>query len=144
MKIIYFCKSGVLAQRTINHNMSNKFVKAVSGMIFISCILVSCRDGSNYFSEDLLLGKWVEGSEYYRYDSDHTGVTWDVSDDVSEEEALPYSWSLEGDRLTHLHRMNEGQIVPKTYTITKLSATSLKYNDSYGVMHSFSKVMGYE
>jgi hypothetical protein len=36
--------------------------------------------------------------------------------------------------------MEIGGSVPKVYTVTELTAISLKYNDDFGVKFSFSKV----
>lgn len=94
------------------------------------------------FDIDLIVGKWVAGSEYYRYDADHTGVTWDTDDDVTEEEAQPYNWEFDNEtnKLTLLHQMEMGAVVPKYYTMRKLNTTTLEYDDNYGQTFSFSRV----
>ncbi|MBO4281941.1 MAG: hypothetical protein J5873_01935 [Bacteroidales bacterium] len=106
----------------------------------LSVLVVSCKDKEEDFDENLLVGKWVEGTEYYRYDDSHSGVTWDTGEDMSEEEALPFTWSLSGTRFVHYHIMEGGQIVPQTYTMTKLSSTLLEYRDASGYNHHFSKL----
>ena len=68
-----------------------------------------------------------------------TGYTWDTADDVTEEEAQPFTWVLEGSTLTQNHKMAMGGIVPKTYTVTKLTASTLMYHDNFGTFHSFIK-----
>lgn len=103
-------------------------------------LLASCKESEPDFDENLLLGRWVEGTEYYRYDNGHTGVTWNTGDDVSEEEALPFTWSLSGSRLIHYHTMEGGQVVPQTYTMTALSSGALEYHDNAGQEHHFTKV----
>lgn len=113
--------------------------------IFAACLslcflLASCKKNEPDFDENLLLGRWVEGTEYYRYDNGHTGATWDTGEDVSEDEALPFTWSLSGNRLIHYHTMEGGQVVPQAYTMTRLSSQELKYHDNAGAEHSFTKV----
>lgn len=92
------------------------------------------------FDESLLIGKWRSGTLYYKYLADGTGGTWDTADDVTEEEAQAYTWTLVNDELTQNHILEIGGTVPKVYTVTELTETSLKYHDSFGVNWSFTKV----
>ena len=102
---------------------------------------VSCEpDEPTSFDETLLYGKWVEGTVYERYKDDGTGYTWDTADDVSEEEAQDFTWTLDGDQLVQKHIMEIGGIVPKTYTVTELTETTLSYQDDYGTTYQFTKV----
>ena len=94
------------------------------------------------FEPSAILGHWQEGSVHEKYLSNGKGLTWDVSDDMSEDEALPFDWSLEGDQLIQEHVLWDGSIVPKIYTITKLDALQLVYRDDYGNTHTFTKVLG--
>ncbi len=104
-------------------------------------LLVSCKKEKEYFNETLLIGKWVSGTEFYKYESNGTGSTWDTSDDVSEEEAQAFEWTLVEDELTHIHLMEIGSaVVPKVYTVTKLTTGTLEYKDSFGKQFSYSKV----
>ncbi len=101
-------------------------------------LLAACKKD---FDENLMLGKWREGTEYYRYDTEHEGATWDTGDDVSEEEATIFTWEINGDRLCHYHRFSVGSaIVPKTYTLTKLTESALQYHDDTGKEHNYVKV----
>ncbi len=93
-----------------------------------------------HFDQDLLIGKWQSGTLYYRYFSNGDGYTWDTSDDVSEEEAQEFTWTLEKDELTHLHILEIGGVVPRFYTVTELTATTLKYKDDFGKTYHFTKV----
>lgn len=94
------------------------------------------------FDETLLYGKWQENDtqNFEVYKEDGTGYTWDEADDVTEAEAQPFTWTLEGENLTHIHIMEMGANIPKVYTVTKLSATELAYEDDYGKIHTFSKI----
>ena len=93
------------------------------------------------FDENLLIGKWVTGKTiFYKYTSDHNGLTWDTNDDVTEAEAQKYTWNLNKAVLTQTHIMEIGGNVPKVYTITSLNATSLVYKDNFGNVSTFTKV----
>lgn len=106
----------------------------------ISCVLIS----SLFFScqkedESLLIGTWVSGTDYYKYISGGMGKNWDTSDDVTEEEAKTFTWTLEQSELTHIFIMQIGGNVPKVYTVTELTSTTLKYEDEYS-SYSYTRV----
>ena len=107
--------------------------------IFITALFVSCEKDDEFFDEDLLIGKWRSGTLYYRYDSNYMGATWDTGDDVTEEEGQKFEWELVKSDLTHIHIMEMGGKVPKYYTVTELTATTLKYKDDFGKRFSFVK-----
>lgn len=94
------------------------------------------------FDRTLLIGKWQETNtlNFEVYGKDGSGYTWDEADDVTEAEAQPFTWGLKGNVLTQVHTMEMGGNVPKTYTVTKLTATELIYEDNYGKVHSFDKI----
>lgn len=97
------------------------------------------------FDETFLYGKWQSGTLFYKYASDHSGKTWDVADDVTEEEAMNFTWELVNAEFTHIYVTElsaDGTkaSIPKVYTVTTLTATSLIYEDDYGKTYSFSKV----
>ncbi|MBR4638855.1 MAG: hypothetical protein IKO81_09465 [Bacteroidales bacterium] len=109
------------------------------------CCLALLMDGCDLFSHDdkfdktLLSGKWLSGTLYEYYAPDGTGYTWDILDDVTEEEAQPFTWTLENATLTQIHKMEMGGNVPKVYTVTKLTATTFEYHDDYGKYYTFTK-----
>ena len=99
-----------------------------------------------------LYGKWQEGTVFERYYAqplDHVlpngdtvqvnGFTWDESDDVYEEEAQPFNWTLTGATLKIEH-VGTFVIVPKLYTVTTLTPNELVYSDDYGTSHHLSRV----
>ena len=92
--------------------------------------------------QNLLIGKWQETNtlNFEVYGKDGSGYTWDEADDVTEAEAQPFTWGLNGNVLTQVHTMEMGGNVPKAYTVTKLTATELVYEDNYGKVHSFDKI----
>lgn len=100
-----------------------------------------------------IYGKWQEGTLYERYYADSieyvlqggdtikiVGTTWDVADDMTEQEALPFNWTLNDKNLLQTHINFNGTVTPKTYTVTELSASTFVYHDDHGVEHSFTKV----
>jgi hypothetical protein len=93
----------------------------------------SCgSEDSAEFDETLLYGKWKSGTLYYKYVlDDHTGSTWDTADDVQEDEAQKFTWQLRGSTLTQNHTQEMGGAVPKSYTITQLTSSTLRYKDDY-------------
>lgn len=106
-----------------------------------SFFIVSCETEEDPFDETLLIGKWQSGTMYYKYFDDGSGATWDTSDDVTEEEAQEFTWTLVQSDLTHIHIMETGGgVVPKVYTVTELTATTLKYKDDFNKSYSFTKV----
>jgi len=124
-------------------SMNKNLIKASAIFLFVASLslFVSCEpDEPMSFDESLLIGKWVEGTVYERYNADNTGYTWDTSDDVSEEEAQDFTWSLDEDQLVQIHIMEIGGNIPKTYTVTELGESYLTYQDDYGTVHSFEKV----
>lgn len=121
-------------------------MKRITRIILFSALLfsiASCGKDKKSFDPDLLLGKWSRGSEYWRYDSNGKGVTWDTADDVHEDEAQAFKWDYDDDdnTLTHIHWMEMTQewTVPRVYTITELDEKSLVYEDKFGKVYSFIK-----
>ena len=90
---------------------------------------------------DLIIGLWRSGSMYYRYNADGTGLTWDAAEDIKEEEASHFTWTVDKTLFTHLHKMEiSDAIIPKQYHITKLTLQTLAYEDEFGVTAVFEKV----
>jgi hypothetical protein len=106
----------------------------------LGILAVSCEPLPVTFDESLLIGKWKSGTLYYKYLADGSGGTWDTADDVTEAEAQAFTWTLENDVLTQNHILEIGGIVPKVYTVTELTETTLTYHDDFGVEWSFTKV----
>ena len=107
-------------------------------LLVISALFNSCTKDD--FDEALLYGKWRQGTLYYKYLSNGNGSTWDTKDDVTEDEAQPFTWTLVKSELRQIHIMTMGGNIPKTYTVTKLTATVLEYKDVVDSRsYSFSK-----
>ena len=123
-----------------------KNLKLISlAIIAVTAIIVSMSscapDTDIEFEKTLLHGKWQETNSFNFevYNADGTGYTWDEADDVTEDEAQPFTWTLEDGILTHIHIMEMGGSIPKVYTVTKLTATELIYEDDFGKTHTFNK-----
>ncbi len=123
-----------------------KLVVIAASLASIVLILFSSCETPVTFDETLLIGKWTrpstltDGQDCYRYNADYTGATWDTGEVAVEEEAQPFTWSLEGAVLTQVHQGEMGQVVPKVYTLTTLNDSTLSYKDDYGVSATFIKV----
>lgn len=125
-----------------------KQIKLTAGAIvfvIVAAIFSACAPQSDVqYDKDLLTGKWRSNTLFEVYNADGTGYTWDEADDVKEEEAQKFEWTLEyGNQLTHIHimEMTGEATLPKKYTVTDLTANTLSYEDEYGVVHSFIKVI---
>ena len=128
----------------------NMFLGLVLALAFSACNGVV--PDHNGFDEAKLIGKWQEGSvfEHY-YDTVFervlatgdtvraNGVTWDETDDITEEEGQLFNWTMTGSTLKQEH-IGTFIIVPKLYTITTLDDYELVYDDDYGGKHFFIKV----
>ena len=130
-----------LLMRKKHHIIQSVGKNGLFGLFF--CLVVLLMTGCDPFNHDatfdktLLSGKWVSGTLYEYYDPAGTGYTWDILDDVTEEEAQPFTWTLEKATLTQIHQMEMGGNIPKIYTVTKLTTTELEYHDDYGKYYSF-------
>ena len=126
--------------------MKKLVVIAASLASIVLVLFSSCELPTTSFDENLLIGKWTrpstltDGQDCYRYKADYTGATWDTGEVAGEEEAQPFTWSLEGATLTQVHQGEMGQKVPKVYTLTTLNDSTLSYKDDYGVSFTFIKV----
>jgi hypothetical protein len=120
--------------------MMKKTLRYLSLLTILTILAVSCTKEEVTYDQSLLTGKWKSGTLFYKYLADGTGGTWDTSDNVTEAEAQAFTWTLVNDLMTHIHVLEMGGSVPKIYTVTELTATSLKYEDDFGVSFSFTKV----
>lgn len=113
-------------------------MKKIISLLFLSFIFFAgC--GKKEFDETLLYGKWKCGTLYEKYVSSGTGYTWDTADDVDESEAQSFTWELDGEKLTQYHQMEASSaVVPKQYTVTTLTETTLSYT-SNGKTYTFTK-----
>jgi hypothetical protein len=107
---------------------------------FIIIILISCEKEEENFDASLLTGKWQSGTLFERYFSNGDGYTWDTVDDVQEEEAQHFTWTLTGSTLTQIHIMELGATpVPRVYTVTELTPANFEYKNLVGKNYRFIK-----
>lgn len=87
--------------------------------------------GERSFS--VLVGRWrtEDNGHYEVYNADGTGHMWDPSEDVQEDEADNFDWSVdENNKLTQIVHFQGGQgDVPQYCNILILTETTLKYNN---------------
>ena len=116
-------------------------------VLLVFIMLYSCqREDKKSFDETLLIGKWVEGTEYYKYEANHTGGYWDISDGYYEEDALPFTWLLERSKLSLIHIGSVdgggGIAAPENFTVTELTRATLKVIDDLdNRRRTFTKVI---
>ena len=116
------------------------FLFSVILLLFNSC---NKEEQQTTFDQKLLTGKWqLKNTVFYRYNSNGTGSTWDVSDtDITEADAQKFNWTLDGSKLIENHYFETtGETFPKTYTITELSDSKLSKKDNYENVETFTKV----
>ena len=122
--------------------LNRLLIYSVAAVIFAAIFTACTPDNGKEFDRALLIGKWQSGTLYEVYESNGNGHSWDTADDVTEEEAQAFTWTLEVDVLTQIHvsEMVGGELVPKVYTVTELTATTLSYENDYGKTYTFTKV----
>ena len=109
-------------------------------ILLVSALFHSCGGGDDPFDESLLIGKWRSGTEYWVYERGYTGYTWDEKDETEEEAKVDhrFTWQLDKTELQQYHKYVGGDL-PKFYTVTELTATTLKYKNA-SRSYSFTKV----
>ena len=140
-----------------------KRIVFLSVLAVIALTMTSCWNvPEEVFDEANLLGKWIKDDatgldsvpvEFVRFtdELDPTreykyGRQWNVSEDIYEEDLVPYGngwfkYKLVKSDLTEIHLMdNGGADVPKIYTVLQLTDDVLKYKDNRGVITTFVKV----
>ncbi|MBQ6667921.1 MAG: hypothetical protein IJM65_07360 [Bacteroidales bacterium] len=98
----------------------------------VTNIRIFARKQKVIYSPSLLVGEWLRGTEHEVFREDHTGLLWEPSDDVSREEAQPFTWSLDSNMLILVFKLERGAVVPKMYVVTYADEESLAYSDAYG------------
>ncbi|GHV00017.1 hypothetical protein FACS1894159_05000 [Bacteroidia bacterium] len=133
-----------------------KLVKSLTALALTAIVAVSCSKDEVNFDQSLLIGKWEtttdvsigakSGKFYCRFDQGGTGVTWFPADDITEAEGSPFTWTLSKNQLDEYFQQENlgapaltltiatttraGAQVYEGYTITELTASSLKYTDN--------------
>ena len=97
----------------------------------VSCSKKKDEDNSKSYSE-LIVGRWKTADEgyYEEYKSDGTAKYWVPAEDIPEEDAKPFTWSIDSNnKLTQIHPMEVGPAVPQYCNILILNETTFKYNN---------------
>ncbi len=124
--------------------MKNRTLAALLLLAFVPMLLVSCTEEVKpvEVNDSLLIGKWQKETnmqEYWRYDADSTGETWDESEDVQEGEGIKFNWSTEEDQLRLDFYGEMGQHVYYDYTVVTQTESRLEWKDIYGNKQVFLK-----
>ena len=100
--------------------------------------VTSCKkdddDKTNPINPELIVGRWKTNAEqpYYEvYYANGTGKMWDTAEDVQEEDADTFDWSIDSNnKLTQIIHFQEGQAdLPQYCNILILNETTFKYNN---------------
>ena len=92
--------------------------------------------------ETKLVGIWYamdNTQEYWRFDSEHKGETWDESEDVQEGEGTKFNWEVKDNQLRMDFYGEMGQHVYYDYTITVQNDSTFTWRDLYGQTRTFIK-----
>ena len=100
-------------------------------MLTLSCKKEKPEEPTKPYSE-LIVGRWMTEDEGYfeEYLSDGNAKYWVPAEDIPEEDAKPFTWSIdEHNRMTQIHPMEIGPAVPQYCNILILNETTFKYNN---------------
>lgn len=109
----------------------------VISAFLVTLTMVSCKkkdepEPTKTYAE-LIVGRWkTDAAEPYFevYSANGSGKMWDTADDVQEDEADTFDWTIEGSQMTQIIHFQGGQgDVPQLCNIIILNETTLKYNN---------------
>ena len=106
---------------------------ALLAVVFTSCDGLGGEE-ENKIDKSQIVGKWMTAdSTYFEvYNSDGTGKSWDLKDDVNEDEAQKFTWEYDegsDDKFFQYQEMEIGGVVPQYCNILELTSTTFKYNN---------------
>ncbi|MDY6436476.1 MAG: hypothetical protein SPK72_02775 [Bacteroidales bacterium] len=114
--------------------------KILSILLVVACFatlmtFTSCKKDDNDSKKyaELIVGRWktADGGYYEMYNSNGTGKMWSPADDVDEDEADTFDWSIDNSRMTQIIHFQGGQgNVPQYCNILILNENTLKYNNN--------------
>ena len=83
-------------------------------------------------NKEMLVGLWqIDNHIFYRFNPDGTGFTWDVDDDLTEEEATNFQWEAYKEAIMMTHKLRIRGIVPRYYELDVLNDYNLRFHDTY-------------
>ena len=110
--------------------------------------MVGCTEKAEVVVDrNALVGKWQatdNTSEFWRYNADGTGKTWDESDDVHETDTvgvLHFNWTTVQSHIELDYYGEMGQHAYENYTVTHQTQDSLVWKDLYGDYRTFVKTI---
>lgn len=92
------------------------------------------------YNPSLLLGEWTNGTDHVVYLSSGKGLRWNISDDVTRDEALHFQWTMDSNLLRTIYPLSMGGTVIRSNVVTFLDEESLVYSDNYGSSYMWDKV----
>lgn len=118
-----------------------RFLRYLVLPILAVCLFASCDDELEVTIDDtMLIGYWQavdNPSEYWRFDAQLSGETWDLSEDVQEGEGTRFNWNTSLTQL-HIDLYGEmGQHVFYDYTFTAQTRNEFTWKDTYGNKRTF-------
>lgn len=105
-------------------------------LLFLAVFVTSCESiETSNIEKEQIVGKWMTNDATYFevYYADGTGKEWDLKDDISEDEATPFTWEFdEGaeDKFFKYYQMEIGGVVPQYCNILELTSTDFRYNNN--------------
>ena len=83
-------------------------------------------------NKEMIVGLWeIDDHVYYRFNPDGTGCTWDVADDLTEEEASPFNWEAYQEAIMLSHKLRLRGVVPRYYELEVLNEYNFRFHDTY-------------
>ena len=83
-------------------------------------------------NKEMIIGLWhSDGHVFYRFNADGTGHTWDVDDDLTEDEASEFNWEAFEEAFMMTHKLRLRGIVPRYYELDRINAFDLRFHDTY-------------
>lgn len=122
--------------------MKNKVLYLLGLLLAVSLAGCTPDDVSVPVNESALEGTWHSSDvpqEYWRFDANHTGETWDESEDVQEGEGTRFNWSTQDDQLRLDLYGEMGQHVYYDYTIENQTQNAFTWKDMYGNSRNFTR-----
>ena len=98
----------------------------------VSCSKEDKKEEPQKTYSELIVGRWktADGGHYEVYNANGTGHMWDPAEDVQEEDADTFDWTIEGSHMTQIVHFQEGSgVVPQYCNILILNESTFKYNN---------------
>lgn len=116
--------------------MKKSIITLLITAFIVTLGMVSCKKDKKEETQksysELVVGRWktADGGHYEVYNANGTGHMWDPADDVQEDEADNFDWTIEGSHLTQIIHFQGGQgDVPQYCNILILNESAFKYNN---------------